>query len=194
MLDLYAEPYDPARPVCFDETSTGWPMPVRPSRRRGVRYESNLFLTCEPLAGRHVEITRRTKLDFAHQMRWLVEEAYPEAEVIRVVLDNLNTHRKASLYEAFPAAEARRIARKLEFHHTPKHGSWLNMAEIEFSVISRRCLGQRHPDEDSLCRGVHALEQERNEAQAIINWQFTTQDARTKLHRLYPSIPSVTEY
>ena len=209
VLDLYAEPYDPARPVvCFDETSTQLladarpPIPAKPGRPRREDYEyvrggtRNLFLTCEPLAGwRHVEITeRRTKLDFAHQMRWLVVEAYPEAEVIRVVLDNLNTHRKAPLYEAFPAAEARRIARKLEFHYTPKHGSWLNMAEIEFSVISRRCLGQRHPDEDSLCRGVHALEQERNEAQAIINWQFTTQDARTKLHRLYPSIPSVTEY
>ena len=210
VLDLYAEPYDPARPVvCFDETSTQLladarpPIPAKPGRPRREDYEyvrggtRNLFLTCEPLAGRwrHVEITeRRTKLDFAHQMRWLVVEAYPEAEVIRVVLDNLNTHRKAPLYEAFPAAEARRIARKLEFHHTPKHGSWLNMAEIEFSVISRRCLGQRHPDEDSLCRGVHALEQERNEAQAIINWQFTTEDARTKLHRLYPSIPSVTEY
>ena len=169
VLDLYAEPYDPARPVvCFDETSTQLladarpPIPAKPGRPRREDYEyvrggtRNLFLTCEPLAGwRHVEITeRRTKLDFAHQMRWLVVETYPEAEVIRVVLDNLNTHRKASLYEAFPAAEARRIARKLEFHYTPKHGSWLNMAEIEFSVISRRCLGQRHPDEDSLCRGV----------------------------------------
>ena len=209
VLDLYAEPYDPARPVvCFDETSTQLladarpPIPAKPGRPRREDYEyvrggtRNLFLTCEPLAGwRHVAVTeRRTKVDFAHQMRWLVEEAYPEAEVIRVVLDNLNTHRKASLYEAFPAAEARRIARRLEFHHTPKHGSWLNMAEIEFSVISRRCLGQRHPEEDSLCRDIHALEQERNEAQAIINWQFTTQDARTKLHRLYPSIPSVTEY
>ena len=160
VLDLYAEPYDPARPVvCFDETSTQLladarpPIPAKPGRPRREDYEyvrggtRNLFLTCEPLAGwRHVEITeRRTKLDFAHQMRWLVVETYPEAEVIRVVLDNLNTHRKASLYEAFPAAEARRIARKLEFHYTPKHGSWLNMAEIEFSVISRRCLGQRHP-------------------------------------------------
>ena len=106
--------------------------------------------------------------------------------MIRAVLDNLNTHRKASLYEAFPAEEARRIARRLEFHHTPKHGSWLNMAEIESSVKSRRCLGQRHPDEDSLCREVHALELERNQAQAIINWRFGIQDARTKLHRLYP--------
>ena len=147
-----------------------------------------------------MEITeRRTKMDFAHQMRWLVEEAYPEAEMIRVVLDNLNTHRKASLYEAFPAAEARSIARRLEFHHThePVEGMELaescpelaeGMAEIEFSVISRRCLGQRHPDEDNLSEDILALEQERNEAHAIINWRFTTQDARTNLHRLYPII------
>ena len=131
---------------------------------------------------------RRTKMDFAHQMRWRVEEAYPEAEMIRVVLDNLNTHRKASLYEAFPAAEARSIARRLEFHHTPEPVE--GMAEIEFSVISRRCLGQRHPDEDNLSEDILALEQERNEAHAIINWRFTTQDARTKLHRLYPLFPA----
>ena len=167
VLDLYAEPYDPARPVvCFDETSTQLladarpPIPAKPGRPTREDYEyvregtRNLFLSLEPLAGwRHVDITeRRTKVDFAHQMRWLVEEAYPEAGVGRVVLDNLNTHRKASLYEAFPAEEARRIARKLEFHYTPKHGTWLNMAEIEFSVISRRCPGQRCPEEDSLCR------------------------------------------
>jgi hypothetical protein len=178
------------------------PVPAKQGRPRREDYECvrggarNLFLTCEPLAGwRHVEITeRRTKADFAWQIRWLAEEAYPEAEVIRVVLDNLNTHRKASLYEAFLSEEARRIARKLEFHHTPKHGSWLNMAEIEFSVIARRCLGQRHPDDDCLCRDILALERERNEAQAIINWSFTTQDARTKLHRLYPPIPRVTEH
>ena len=111
-----------------------------------------------------------------------------------MVLDNLNTHRKASLYEAFLAEEARRIARKLEFHHTPKHGNWLNMAEIEFSVISRRCLGQRLPDEETLSREVKALERERNKARAVINWRFTTEDARTKLHRLYPAIPDVTGY
>ena len=201
VLDLYAEPYDPARPVvCFGETSTQLladarpPMPVKPGRVRREDYECvrggarNLFLACGPLAGwRHVEITeRRTKVDFARQTRWLAEEAYPEAGVIRVVLDNLNTHRKAPLYEAFPAAEARRIARRLEFHHTPKRGSWLNMAEIEFSVISRRRLGQRRPDNGSLSNGIRALERERNEAQAVINRRFTTQDARTKLHRLYP--------
>ena len=129
--------------------------------------------------------------DFAQQMRWLVDEAYPEVPVVRVVLDNLNTHRTASLYETFPASEARRIARRLEFHYTPKHGSWLNMAEIEFSVLSRSCLKQRLPDGETLAREVQALVRERNAAQAVINWRFTTQDARTKLHRLYPSDFSV---
>ena len=119
-------------------------------------------------------------------MRWLVDEAYPDVPVIRLVLDNLNTHRKGSLYQTFPAEEARRIAKRLEFHYTPKHGSWLNMAEIEFSVFSRACLGQRLPDEESLRREVQALEQERNQAQACINWRFNILDARAKLHRLYP--------
>ena len=209
VLDLYAEPYDPQRPVvCFDETSTQLLAETRPAlpaqpglplrqdyeyRREGVR---NLFLACEPLAGwRQVAVTeRRTMQDFPQQMRRLVDEAYPAVEVVRVVLDNLNTHRKASLYEAFLAEEARRIARKLEFHHTPKHGNWLNMAEIEFSVISRRCLGQRLPDEETLSREVKALERERNKARAVINWRFTTEDDRTKLHRLYPAIPDVTGY
>ena len=208
VLDLYAEPYDPHRPVvCFDETSTQLLAETRPAlpaqpglplrrdyeyRREGVR---NLFLACEPLAGwRQVAVTeRRTMQDFAQQMRWLVDEAYPEVEVVRVVLDNpvsstgqaLNTHRPASLYETFPAAEARRIARRLQFHYTPKHGSWLNMAEIEFSVLSRSCLKQRLPDEETLRREVQALVGERNAARATINWRFNTQDARTKLHRLY---------
>ena len=201
VLDLYAEPYNPERPVvCFDETSTQMladarpAIPVEPGRPRRVDYEyrregtRNLFMACEPLAGwRHVAVTgRRTAVDFAHQMRWLVDEAYPDVPVVRLVLDNLNTHRKASLYQAFPAAEARRIAKRLEFHFTPKHGSWLNMAEIEFSVLSRSCLRKRLPDEAALCREVHALELERNEAQARINWRFSIQDARTKLHRLYP--------
>ena len=124
--------------------------------------------------------------DFARQMRWLVDEAYPEVPVVRVVLDNLNTHRRASLYETFPAEEARRIARRLEFHYTPKHGSWLNMAEIEFSVLSRSCLKQRLSGEEALRREVDALVKERNAAGATIHWRFNTQDARTKLHRLYP--------
>ena len=203
VLELYAEPYDPQRPVvCFDETSTQLladvrpPEPVAPGKPRREDYEyrregtRNLFLFIEPLAGwRHVAVTeRRTAVDFAHQMRWLVDEAYPDVPVVRVVLDNLNTHRKASLYQAFPAAEARRIARRLEFHYTPKHGSWLNMAEIEFSVISRGCLKKRVPDEDSLCREIGSLELERNQAQARITWRFGILDARTKLHRLYPII------
>lgn len=177
VLELYAEPYDPERPVvCFDETSTqlladiSEPLPAKPGRLRREDYEylragtRNLFLTCEPLAGwRHVEVTeRRTMQDFAHQMRWLVDEAYPDVPVIRVVLDNLNTHRMASLYETFPAAEARRIAKRLEFHHTPKHGSWLNMAEIEFSVLARACLKGRNPDECALKRNISACEAERN--------------------------------
>ena len=201
VLDLYEEPHDPERPVvCFDETSTQLlaetrpPLPPRPGRPRRQDYEyrregtRNLFLACEPLAGwRHVAVTqRRTMNDFAHQMRWLVDEAYPEAQVVRIVLDNLNTHRPASLYESFPAAEARRIVKRLEFHYTPKHGSWLNMAEIEFSVLARSCLKQRLTDEAALRREIEALVRERNAAQAIINWRFNTQQARTKLHRLYP--------
>ena len=202
VLDLYSEPYDPQRPVvCFDETSTQLladardPLPAEPGQPRREDYEyvrggtRNLFLFIEPLAGwRHLEVTeRRTAGDFAHQMRWLVDEAYPDISVVRLVLDNLNTHRMASLYQTFPAEEARRIAKRLEFHYTPKHGSWLNMAEIEFSVFSRSCLGQRLPDEESLWREVRALAQERNQAQARINWRFGIQDARTKLHRLYPT-------
>ena len=201
VLDLYAEPYDPQRPVvCFDETSTQLladarpPIPAAPGQPRREDYEyrrqgtCNLFLAGEPLAGwRQVAVTeRRTRQDFAQQLRWLVAEAYPEADLVRVVLDNLNTHRIASLYETFLAAEARRIAKRLEFHYTPKHGSWLNMAEIEFSVLSRSCLGQRLPDAETLCRAVAALVGERNAARIIINWRFTTQHARVKLHRLYP--------
>ena len=209
VLDLYEEPHDPQRPVvCFDETSTQLlaearpPLPPQPGRSRREDYEcrregtGNLFLACEPLAGwRHVAVTgRRTMQDFAHQSRWLVDEAYPEVETVRVVLDNLNTHRPASLYETFPAAEARRIAKRLEFHYTPKHGSLLNpvsstgqaMAEIEFSVLARSCLRRRLPNEDALRLEIQALVSERNTAHATINWRFNTQDARTKLHRLYP--------
>ena len=203
VLDLYAEPYDSQRPVvCFDESSTQLladtrePVPAGPGRPKRQDYEyrregtRNLFLACEPKRGwRHVAITqRRTKEDFAYQMRWLVDEAYPHVPVVRMVLDNLNTHRMASLYETFPPEEARRIAQRLEFHYTPKHGSWLNMAEIEFSVFSRSCLRQRNPNEESLCRQIQALELERNQAQATINWQFTAQDARGKLRRLYPCL------
>ena len=209
VLDLYAEPYDPERPVvCFDETSTQLladcrePLPAKPGRPRREDYEylragtRNLFLACEPGAGwRHVAITKqRTMRDFAHQMRWLVDEAYPDVPVIRLVLDNLNTHRTASLYETLPPAEARRIAKRLEFHYTPKHGSWLNMAEIEFSVLARACLKGRNPDEDALQRNISAYEAERNAAGTTINWRFTAQDARAKMRRLYPATSTLSEY
>ena len=203
VLDLYAEPYDPKRPVvCFDETSKQLvsekrsPIPAKAGRLERFDYEyqrngtRNLFMTCEPLAGwRHVAVTgRRTMTDFAHQMRWLADAAYPEAEKVRVVLDNLNTHRSASLYEAFEPKEARRVIQRLEFHYTPKHGSWLNMAEIEFSVFSNQCLNRRIEDEASLKREIAALETERNQAAATINWRFSTTDARHKLRRIYPSV------
>ena len=141
-------------------------------QRNGTR---NLFMICEPKGGwRHVEVTeRRTAVDFAHQMRWLVDEAYPDAEVVRLVLDNLNTHQLGSLYEAFEPCEARRIAQRLEFHYTPTHGSWLNMAEIELSVFSRGCLNRRISDEAELRREVAALERERNAAKSAIDWRFT---------------------
>ena len=203
VLELYAEPYDPQRPsVCFDETNkqlvaeTRVGVPAQPGQRERYDYEyqrngsRNRFLFVEPQRGwRHVAVTeRRTMQDFAHQMQWLADEAYPAAAVIRVTLDNLNTHRPAALYETFAPAEARRILQRLEFHYTPKHGSWLNMAELELSVFSRECLDRRIPDEATLQREVQALERERNRAQARINWQFTAPDARTKLTHLYPSI------
>jgi len=203
VLDLYSEPYDPNRPVvCFDETSKQLvsekrsPIPAKAGRRERFDYEyqrngtRNLFMFCEPQAGwRHMEVTeRRTMQDFAHQMRWLVDTAYPGVEKIRVVLDNLNTHRRASLYQTFEPEEARRVIKRLEFHHTPKHGSWLNMAEIEFSVFSKQCLNRRIGDAGLLQREVAALETERNQAKATINWRFSTVDARKKLHRIYPSV------
>jgi hypothetical protein len=202
VLDLYAEPYDRKRPkVNSDETSKQLieekrePLPVKAGRAQRYDYEyqrngtRNLFMICEPQAGfRHIAITkRRTKVDFAQQMKWLVDERYPDAEMIRVVLDNLNTHKIASLYEAFEPAEARRIAKKLEFHPTPKHGAWLNMAEIELSILERQCLDGRIADEEMLQREVTAYEQRRNAEKATIDWQFKVADARVKLHHLYPS-------
>jgi hypothetical protein len=201
VLDLTAQPYDAQTPVVyFDETSkqlvaetrSPWPaMPGQPARydyeyrRNGV---ANLFLVFQPLTGwRHVDVTpRRTKHDFAWQMKELVDVHFPAATTIRVVLDNLNTHAKASLYEAFEPKEAKRIADRLEFHHTPKHGSWLNMAEIELSILTKQCLDRRIPDAGTLAREVGTWQQERNEQQATVNWQFRVADARTKLKRLYP--------
>jgi transposase len=203
VLDVYEAPYDPRRPtVTFDETSTQLiaeirpPLPVAPGQVARFDYEykrqgtRNLFMLCEPQAGwRHIAVTaHRTMQDFAQQMQWLVDERYPSADVVRVVMDNLNTHKAAALYETFAPAEARRILKKLEFHYTPKHGSWLNMAEIELSILSRQCLDRRIPDEATLQREVQAYEKRRNDARATIEWQFTSRDARMTLHYLYPSI------
>ena len=202
VLEIYHRPQDRANPVvCVDETSqqhikeTRQPLPITegmPSRydyqyaRNGV---SNLFMIFAPLQGfRHVQVTdRRTSIDFAHICRDLVDVHFPEAEKITLVCDNLNTHKPASLYKAFQPNEARRIAEKLQFHYTPKHGSWLNMAEIEFSVLSRQCLSRRIPDQETLKREVQAWQDRRNEQCATVKWQFTTNDARIKLKRLYPS-------
>ena len=202
LLDLYAEPHDPARPVvCSDEATkqlvagTRIPLPMRPGEPERFDYEyerkgtANLFLLAQPLGGwRHVAVTdRRTKHDFALQMRELADRHFPDGRGIRVVLDDLNTHTPAALYEAFEPAEARRILRRLEFHYTPVHGSWLNMAELELSMLARQCLGRRVPDRDTLATEVAAREAARNERRAAIAWTFTTEDARDKLHRLYPS-------
>ena len=202
VLDLYAEPADPKRPrVCFDEcpyqliSEVRQPLPVKPGHPRRYDYEykregtCNLFMFVRPEIGwRHVQVTdRRTKQDFAHCMKDLVDVYFPEAEIIRLVLDNLNTHAPAALYEAFEPAEARRIIRKLEFHHTPKHGSWLDMAEIEFSVLAEQCLDRRLPDSETVRGEVAAWEARRNAEHATIHWRFTTDKARSKLDRLYPS-------
>lgn len=202
VLDLYAEAEDPARPlVCFDEmpyqliAETRLPLPAAPGRTARYDYEyrrmgtCNLFAFFAPLAGfRHIDVTaRRTAADFAEAMRRLVDVLYPEAAVIRVVLDNLNTHTGAALYEAFAPAEARRILRRLAFHYTPKHGSWLNMAEIEWSVLTQQCLDRRIADTETLAREIAAWEAARNAAKATVDWRFTTAKARTKLARLYPS-------
>jgi hypothetical protein len=203
VLDLYAEPTDPRRPkVCFDETpkqlvaETRQPLPARAGQPMRYDYEyrrngtCNLFVFFDPDAGwRHVAITaRRTKLDFAQQMKWLVDECYPDAQLIRVVLDNLSTHRPAALYEAFPPDEARRILRRLEFHYTPKHGSWLNMVELEISVFDRQCWDRRIGDVETLHCQTQALQEQRNAARATVNWHFTCRDARIRMRRIYPSV------
>jgi hypothetical protein len=204
ILDLYARADNPRRPrVCIDELpyqlvgEARAPRPVQAGRPQRYDYEyrrhgtCNLFVAFRPERGwRHVQVTaRRTKVDFAYFLRDLVDVHFPDAEVIDVVVDNLNTHSPASLYEAFAPEEAHRIARKLVFHHTPKHGSWLNMAEIEISVLSEQCLDRRIPDIATLEREVAAWQKERNERGATIDWRFTTALAREKLKCLYPSKP-----
>ncbi len=201
VLELYHQPYDPRHPmVCMDETSkqlvahTRCSIPAKPGRPERYDYEyerngvANLFMFFEPLGGvRHVKVTeRRTKADWAECMAELVDVHYPKAQVIEVVLDNLNTHNPAALYEVYEPAKARRILRRLRFHYTPKHGSWLNMAEIELSAMSRQCLSGRIPDSYTLISRVAAWEQGRNDAELGMDWRFTSSDARIKLKRLYP--------
>jgi transposase len=203
VLDLYAEPYEAQYPqVCFDESPVQLisekrcSLPARPGQPECYDYEykregtANLFLFVQPLLGwRHVNVTaRRTKQDFAQQMKLLTDVYFPDAKLIRLVVDNLNTHTPAALYEAFAPAEARRITRKLEFHYTPKHGSWLNMAECEFAVLATQCLDRRIPDASILSREIATWQTKRNQHQTKINWQFGTDLARVKLKRLYPSL------
>jgi transposase len=203
VLDLYAEPYEAQYPqVCFDESPVQLisekrcSLPARPGQPECYDYEykregtANLFLFVQPLLGwRHVNVTaRRTKQDFAQQMKLLTDVYFPDAKLIRLVVDNLNTHTPAALYEAFAPAEARRITRKLEFHYTPKHGSWLNMAECEFAVLATQCLDRRIPDASILSWEIAAWQTKRNQHQTKINWQFGTDLARVKLKQLYPSL------
>jgi hypothetical protein len=202
VLELYAEAYDPDYPVvCFDESpyqlisETRVPLPVEKGQPQRFDYEykregtCNLFMFFQPLAGwRHVKVTeRRTAKDWAECMKDLVDVHFPDAILISVVEDNLNTHTPAALYEAFAPAEARRIISKLDFRYTPKHGSWLNMAEVEIGVLLGQCLDQRIPNIPTVRRKAAAWEKRRNTAKATVNWRFTTTKARTKLHRLYPS-------
>ncbi len=203
VLDLYEKAYDVRYPlVCMDETSKQLvsdvqpPLPPRPGQiaRQDYEYErqgtSNLFIWFEPLQSqRHVQVTnQRTAVDWAYFMKDLAEVHYPDAEKILVVLDNLNTHGPGSFYEAFAPDEAKRLAARFEFHYTPKHGSWLNMAEIELSALSRMCLDQRIPDPSALIREVSAWESQRNAKAVTVEWRFTTDDARIKLKKLYPII------
>ena len=203
VLEVYKRPYDPKRPVvCLDETSkqlvgeVATPTPSGPGQVAHYDYEyvrkgvANIFMVFEPLAGqRDVEITdRRRKKDYAECLRKISDEMYPDADRIVLVQDNLNTHSPGSLYEAFEPGEAKRLADRFEWHYTPKHGSWLDMAEIELSILGRQCLSRRIDNVDALRRETHAWEMSRDADDTKVNWQFTTADARIKLRRLYPSI------
>ena len=202
VLEVYHRPFDERRPlVCIDEVpvqlvgETRLPLPAAPGRPPRYDYEyvrngtANLFLAFEPLLGwRAVQVTeRRTAKDLAEFLRWLVEDLHAEARRVVLVTDNLNTHTPGCLYEAFEPARARAIAERLEWHYTPKHGSWLNMAEIELAALAKQCLGRRIASAEELEREVSAWQQERNERGVEARWQFTTAKARVKLHRLYPS-------
>jgi transposase len=203
VLEVYTRPYDPKIPqVCFDEGSVQLvselrePLEMKPGQVKKVDYEyeregfCSLFLACEPLKGKTVIQVkeRRTKKDFAHFVRYLVDEVYPDAEKIVLVMDNLNTHTPGSLYHVFPPEEAMRLAKKLEIHYTPLHGSWLNMAEIELSVLGRQALNTRLKDQTHVQERVASWQARREAHPVAINWRFTTADARIKLKRLYPSL------
>jgi hypothetical protein len=203
VLSLYEQPYDEDYPqVCLDEKLVTLhgdvvePVPVKPGCPQRVDYEykrvgtATLFVMVERLSGyRHVAVTeRRTAADYARQLQWLADVRYPQAKKIRLVQDNLNTHRLANLYLVFPPQEARRLAERFELHYTPAHASWLNMAEIEIGIFERGCLRRRVPSREVLCQRVVALEAERNAAHSTINWRFTTGDARVRLARLYPAL------
>jgi hypothetical protein len=205
VLDVYKCSYDEMHPlICMDESSkqhikeTRQPIPAKPGsvEKYDTEYErngvSNMFMFFEPLEGkRHVVVTdQRTAVDWAHQIRYLVDVIHPRAKRISLVMDNLNTHTGASLYKAFPPEEARRILDKLEIHYTPKHGSWLNMAEIEFSILSRQCLDRRIPDQEALKIEVAAWQAKRNASARPMEWRFTNEDARVKLKKLYPTLLS----
>ena len=205
-MTTYELPYDADYPqVCLDEklvtlhADVTEPWPVQPGHPERVDYEyerigtANLFIMVERLTGyRHVEVTqRRTAVDYAWRLKWLADVCYPEAKKIRLVQDNLNTHRLANLYLVFPPAEARRLAERFELHFTPTHGSWLNMAEIEIGIFERGCLRRRVPSLEVLQRRVTALETERNAAHATIDWRFSTGDARVRLARLYPKLGQI---
>lgn len=203
VLDVYKRPYDERFPVvCMDETNkqqikeVRTPISFKPGepRRYDTEYErngtSNIFLSFEPLKGkRQVEVTaHRTKVDWANFIKTLVDVEYADAEKIVLVMDNLNTHTGFSLYEAFEPSEAKRILDKLEIHYSPKHGSWLNMAEIELSHLSRQCLDRRIPDQKTLQKEVRTWAKKRNDEGGVADWQFTTEDARIKLKKLYPTL------
>lgn len=202
-LEVYKRPYEPRFPqICMDEGSkqllaeTREPIPMEKGKpkREDNEYERkgtcSIFVACEPLTGkRYLKVTeRRTKKDWADFMQEVIDIHYKDAEKIILVMDNLNTHVLSSFYEAFDAPTARRLVEKVEIHYTPKHGSWLNMAEIELSILARQCLSDRMPSIDFVQKQVHAWQTERNQAQVTIHWRFTTEDARIKLKRLYPSL------
>jgi DDE superfamily endonuclease len=203
VLDVYHAPYDPLFPlVCMDESNKQLvgqvhdPLAPAPGRAQIIDHEyvrngvAEIFLEVEPLTGRrHVEITaHRTRKDWAAFIKGMLDERYPHATKVRLVMDNLNTHSAASLYEAFEPEEARRLSRRLAIHYTPKHGSWLNVAEIELSALNSQCLNRRIPDLDLMRKEVAAWELDRNNRAAAIDWRFTTEDARIKLKRLYPKL------